>query len=1029
MILSALGFALRFITTLLLFMLLNSYTFKIVARMSLSITRGGFFQNFSHPTLFLSNAALLFLCSLIPFLWCFPSGFYANDLVKPAFGLCPLFRNIIHSCSERLDEQLFGLSISAVHPGFLVISQAMQWFSILECSCFLDRLSFFDKPDAVCGSFSTVLLFFTCFDTHGWQFRLAQLLDTVVKFSALLANVLFGEMLKFGSSGMGISSRTLRKFRKGGCRMISLSVFLCLVGTASAQPPVASHPSPFDVSTLPSMKGNYWDRLNGITGVSTLHREGFAGQQTVIAILDRDLHLQHTALGGGCFGAGTPDCKVVDAISFIETQAEGSFPQASPDIESHGTMAASAALGNDNFIRSPAFLARLFAVQTRPNEAQSQTNSPVKLFKQAMSKVVERAIRIACISTGEHKDVGAFTQNPNAKAVDSYAKDHPILLTVAAGNEGWYGGATVQSYGANEFGLTVGNFAPEFVPAFGFTAYMYSTSFHMLYTHGGMLKAPASLRLQLRVDEFYLCGIDRSLRTYLSDMMLLVWVGGECDGMTAAQFEGLISGILEAGAAGVFLVGNVFPDLKYLAHIGDGNKVVGYLHGMDADYILGAAQEGEPITVSFPALNDYKLSTVRNTWEPQQAGGVNMHSSLGPSYDLHNPIDVLAPGTFSFLATKGTSGYKYDDGTSIAAPTLAGMIGACISKRGGDAVMKHDDLQALRDIVATTAEPVNALRFPWESLEDFPEGSLDLIIRQGSGVAQIDKACQSPLLVRPTKLHLLDIENFVPDHDITVTNNGLLSLEVVVTERPALGMYLMNSDKKSMAKWEDFPHRSAALKATVTIAVSKALIAPGASHTFSVKFSYPRGFDVGRWPSFGGLIEVTANKEFVHRVQYSGSAGKHRSIQVMPEVPTLMLSPNGPTIHGSVTLGSEISGERRALLLSVILSVGSEEVRVDYVEEDYLHDLHWSYPPIDDQNKFLGAAPDGVKLYVQRYIPDETNKAFENLKLDGKTSSGKELYFTSISCRIRVVALRNLGDKSVAEDWDVWTSEVITFEV
>lgn len=244
------------------------------------------------------------------------------------------------------------------------------------------------------------------------------------------------------------------------------------------------------------------------------------------------------------------------------------------------------------------------------------------------------------------------------------------------------------------------------------------------------------------------------------------------------------------------------------------------------------------------------------------AGAVSDFSSFGTDAELQLKPDIGGPGgqIYSTWPHQQFGGHNSISGTSMASPHVAGLAALVLQA-------KHMNVSPaqVRTLLMNTALP--------KELNNSSATGLEPTWRQGSGLAQIVPAVQTPAWVTPSKFSLG--EGNGGSAQLTVTNGGSTPVTYDLSQVSTIGT------GPSTAPGAVYPFNFTYLPGadTATFSSPSVTVAPGASAGITVNIV------AGAWRDkslYGGYVVLTARGGGdTLRVPYVGFKGDYQSLPVL----------------------------------------------------------------------------------------------------------------------------------------------------
>ncbi|KXJ87386.1 peptidase S8/S53 domain-containing protein [Microdochium bolleyi] len=819
--------------------------------------------------------------------------------------------------------------------------------------------------------------------------------------------------------------------------------------------------------------------FHGVTGVEELHAQGIMGEGATVAIVDSGVEWTHEALGGGF---GRPSDKIIGGYDLV---GDGNWPSspATPDSEpndqfGHGTHVAGIVAGKSGQFVGVAPAAKILAYKVIGASGQSNEEMVIEGFLRAFDSGAD----IITASVGEK---GGFTDSAWA-TVASRMVDRGVLVTVAGGNDGEDGAFLMSNGAAGKNVLTVAATAPDMVPAYPFTV-SFSSGLNTTAERQEVGYSPANAAqgpdffpgtianwpiIPLTLDPAVPADACQPVTTppaaLTSQSILLARTGG-CPLYTKqTNLAALNASYI------LFYQDNATP---YVAPTNRrGQAKIAIIDAPAGEAIVKAlrASQNSSVTASF----DKETTRFVGLRDANGAGRPAVFTQWGPNYDMELKPDVAAPGV-RVLSSYIGGGYKVLSGTSMATPYVAGVAALWVGKHGGRKGGDPDWAKKLAVRIMSTARSA-----PWvdDLSGDVVEDFLAPPVQVGAGSLHAGRifAATTTLDFEGRKFALNDTAHFEVEHAVQITNTAAAAGESVTytfSVEPAAGFNSWTPrgpgepsfGQEAFKGYFDFKPQRIAPDVTLPLPLT---LAPGESGTAKFTFSPPTGVDQTQIPLYGGRVIITASNGQTLAIPYAGAAadiktvvpGSFARVAGMPNMVTKGDIPIATKSNVTFDLSRDVQDFP---LLVVAVTYGTRELRWDIYEAPTAHnstdgagpdvegeekDLdaqQWEYPPIAGRKGYVGSATawsgSGTTSYFDpardddkdvyafpRYnLPRDVYKQYINGSDDG-LAGGNENGTGTISkiqpgrYRMRVAALRPFGDPTVAGDWDVWKTPVLT---
>jgi minor extracellular serine protease Vpr len=530
---------------------------------------------------------------------------------------------------------------------------------------------------------------------------------------------------------------------------------------------------PVHTISLPDLPSQGSDGANidlknavGLTGADIAQNElGLDGSGVTIAITDSGL--DHTLPEfGGCFG---PNCKVRGGFDLVDDDYNASptsnvfqpVPHPDPDPQPCDPNVADRAevLGaGTSDAGHGTHVAGIAAADGRGHQAEGQVVGVApgarllayRVFGCNGSTDTDVMIHAMELALADHADVlnmsigSAFSnwpQSPEAVAADNLVRAG-IVVVASIGNSGLNGGqlwsAGSPGVGRNVIGVASFDNTKATLPSFivGGKSYTYNRAAGSLATVPQSGSGPIVFTGN---PTFVGDGcVNAPAPGSLTGKIAFIRRGSPPPPATTCGFYNKAINAQKAGAVAVVLYNNVAaPVSPTVAPSPPGsqpvNIPVAFITAADGAAIFNGLATASTLTWTSNVL-ETPLAT---------AGLISDFSSFGTDAELNLKPDIGGPGgqIYSTWPHQQFGGHNTIGGTSMASPHVAGLAALIVQA-------KHKSIapEQVRTLLMNTSDPAG--------LNIAPGAGLEPTWRQGSGLAQVVPAVQTPAWVIPSKLSL-----------------------------------------------------------------------------------------------------------------------------------------------------------------------------------------------------------------------------------------------------------------------------------
>ncbi|ETS72929.1 hypothetical protein PFICI_15321 [Pestalotiopsis fici W106-1] len=778
--------------------------------------------------------------------------------------------------------------------------------------------------------------------------------------------------------------------------------------------------------------------VHGLTGVEQLHAAGIIGEGATVAIVDSGVQYTHPALGGGIGDNYT-------VIGGYDLVGDGDWPNTAPEPDNdpmdhfgHGTHVAGIVAGKSDQFVGVAPGAKILSFKVFTSSGYSNEETVIDGFLKAFDSGAD----IISASLGEKS---GFTSNAWA-VVASRMVDQGVVVTIAAGNDGQDGAFDMSNGASGAHVLTIAASEPDEFPGQEFTANFIldgeSNQTSLAY-YGGSASFPSTV-------------VDWPIVPVTLNASV---EADACSPLPAdtANMTGTIVLIRYGGCSLRTKQDNISPfSPQYILFYEDDGPfqtpvtgaTVGLTQAIEAragEAIVNTIIEGGNVTASFNVTSGHYVGLF-------DAGGGRpaLYSSWGSTFDLALKPDIAAPGS-KILSTYPTDAYQVLSGTSMATPYVAGVAALYVGKFGGRAANANDPTWAKR-LHARLMSTAHAVAWADWSTSATDYGFFAPTTQVGAGFIDATKLFNytTELSFEGRKFELNDTAHFVGTHSVDITNTGSEAVTYEFSLQPAGGYESWTplppgSTEYAVPGFELYAYVTPEEMIPDVILPQALTIGPGDTATAEFTFTQPQGLNSSNIPVYSGKVLVSGNNGEELGVPYFGVGSDLKSEishvfdygKLYPYM-TSGIYNTKIDVKSNFTFNLSYSSQDFPKLFSMLVW-GSEELRWDIFDGDYI-ESDWAYPPVPGQNHFVGSATswngtdasswfdpatnseDDIFSFPLYAVPRDTQGIYYWL---GRYANGTQAQPGSY--KFRLAALRPFGDRTVAEDWDIFATPDITF--
>ncbi|GAB1318644.1 hypothetical protein MFIFM68171_08854 [Madurella fahalii] len=797
---------------------------------------------------------------------------------------------------------------------------------------------------------------------------------------------------------------------------------------------------------------NYSEALHRMTGVAQLHQEGILGAGVKVAVVDDGVYYNHELLGGG-FG---PGFKVIGGWDFSSPNnpGEGDSDPA-PDINpfglmGHGTHVAGILAGKNEWFTGVAPNASILAYKMFGG-----TTSETATYIDAWKRAFDDGADIITMSIGSP---GPWIDNPLG-VLAARLVENGVVVVVSMGNDGDQG----PFYG-NEMASGLSELAVASVEAdvkagdpitFTFTLDGQSSTADV----GHVAPGRYSVRYRPAPTENgnwdFLANSMEPYAAIWGEAVTVISAGDACSSVSPiANPDQTVVLVAQSGCPIDQKAANLAAvNARYVLFRGDGiqglwipdtlfsgaEPAVGYgiIEKEAGDAIISVLSAGGQVTATFNNNVDGFVVPAKHP----RGRLANFFSSWGGTYELYLKPDIGAPGgeIYSALVTTdpnppfaiSPTGWQVFNGTSMAAPYIAGVAALYISKHGGRSVHGPGVAKLVMDRIRSSGDHVAWGLEPWQddpaNPNPVPEGTVAPVMHVGTGLVNAVKAVNYQTRLTFDNIALNDTANFRATHNIVITNTGSQPLTYTFSHDIQRGIEARSENRELVAPYTEL--KTIELTPGVTFPSGQFAVGAGQSRTATITFTPPSYPDPSKWPIYNGRIIITSSNGEELAVPYMGAA-----FDLKQEVGSVfagnITSSGGPVLgEGFVMRWPGVTGDDAVSSVSISFELkwGTKFLRMDIFQEGW-QESDWTWPPENSPGYAATAAvttsnlPPGT-INVRR-SPSWNASSLLGINWSGAVEAGS--IQPGQTYHVRFAALRPFGDPAVASDWSFWQTPPMT---
>ncbi|CAY68779.1 Hypothetical protein PAS_chr2-1_0172 [Komagataella phaffii GS115] len=735
---------------------------------------------------------------------------------------------------------------------------------------------------------------------------------------------------------------------------------------------------------------------HGITGVDSLHEQGYTGSGVVIAVIDTGVDYTHPALGGG-IGDNFPIKAGYDLSS-----GDGVITNDPMDCDGHGTFVSSIIVANNKDMVGVAPDAQIVMYKVFPCSDSTSTD----IVMAGMQKAYDDGHKIISLSLGS--DSG-FSSTPASLMASRIAQDRVVL--VAAGNSGELGPFYASSPASGKQVISVGSVQNEQWTTFPVTftsSNGESRVFPYLAYNGAQIGFDAELEVDFTEERG--CVYEPEISADNANKAILLRRGVGC-------VENLEFNLLSVAGYKAYFLYNSFSRPWSLLNISP-------LIELDNAYSLVEEEVGIWVKTQIDAGNTVKLKVstsdqmLPSDKEYLGVGKMDYYSSQGPAYELEFFPTISAPGGDSWGAWPGGQ-YGVASGTSFACPYVAGLTALYESQFG-----IQDPQDYVRKLVSTATD---LQLFDWNAVK--LETSMNApLIQQGAGLVNALGLFETKtVIVSAPYLELNDTINRASEYTIQIKNENSETITYQVVHVPGTTVYSRSaSGNIPYLVNQDFAPYGDSDAATVALSTEELVLGPGEVGEVTVIFSTEE-IDQETAPIIQGKITFYGDVIPI-AVPYMGVEVDIHSWEPLIERPlsVRMYLDDGSLAYVDDDPDYEFNVyDWDSPRFYFNLRYATKEVSIDLVHPDYSIENDYEWPLVSGHNNYYG--PVGYdydytsgQAFLPRYFQQRINEL-------GYLSFSRFANFSVVPAGEYKALFRVLlpyGDFWNKEDWQLFESPV-----